>query len=54
MLTITTTTSSDAEKVTAVIFGETLKLKKQSPNTWMLRYAVPTATDGLQHPYHCH
>ncbi|AUB60776.1 MULTISPECIES: Ig-like domain-containing protein [Methanobacterium] len=47
IITIIATTSSDAEKVTVTILGETLKLKKQSPNTWMLRYAVPTATDGL-------
>jgi large repetitive protein len=47
IITITATTSSDAEKVTASILGETLKLKKQSPNTWMLRYAAPQATDGL-------
>jgi len=46
VIIITAAASSDADKVTAVIFGETLKLKKQSPNTWMLRYAVPTATDG--------
>jgi large repetitive protein len=47
IVTITATTSSDAEKVTASILGETLKLKKQSTTTWMLRYAVPTAIDGL-------